>query len=384
MAEAALAPDSDQHASRVTNPYQSPEKELQELLAIVADAAAFSPPLYPDAILGHPWSWLPPHPRTSEFSAVNARQLLKSFQYLLDVTVPAFPWALPKRLPGIGDAVFWRPTTVLFEPGVHYDPYAFPEEAWIFINGIATNERVSRINAKYLVTLFHRPLTIIQNATDSIAVDLVESVLGKAWQVHTEPAAVAYPFIHRALHDPAKKRVVVICHSQGTIIMSNVLRALLNDEHRDVLDAAGQRAGDRQGQAGCLPLEDPEYLNKLEIYAFANAATLMCHMPGLRTAQGHPVPWIENFGNEYDLVARTGMLAPNKKERGIAIDGGNYVKQGMWGHLLNAHYLFGIHHHLKDPDRCSNDYRLREDDATGAPKRPRLYGYYGGKTPDLT
>ena len=381
MAESAPAHDSDRHATRVPNPYESKEKELDELLAIVADAAAFSPPLYPNSILGHPWTWFPPHPDTSEFSAVNLRQLLQSFQYLLDVSVPAFPFALPKYLPGIGDAVFWRPTTVLFEPGVDYDPYAFPEEAWIFINGIATNERVSRINAKYLVTLFHRPLTIIQNATDSIGVDLFESVIGKAWEVHTEPAAKAYPFIHRALHDPEKKRVVVICHSQGTIIMSNVLRALLNDDHRDLLDAAGRRAGDMEGGDACHPLEDPEHLKKLEIYAFANAATLMCYMPGFETAQGHPVPWIENFGNEYDLVARTGMLAPKKKERGIVIDGGNYVKQGMWGHVLNAHYLFGIHDHLKDPERCGNDYRLQEGDESGAPERPRLYDYYGGETP---
>ena len=382
MAESAPDHVSVSPASTAPNPYHRKEKELEELLAIVADAAAFSPPLYPDSILGHPWTWLPPHPKTSEFSAVNIRQILKSIQYLLDVTVPAFPFAVPTNLPGLGDSVFWRPTTVLFEPGIDFDPYAFPEEAWIFINGIATNERVSRINAKFLVTLFHRPLTIIQNATDSIGVDLVESILGKAWEVHTEPASKAYPFIHRALHDPEKKRVVVICHSQGTIIMSNVLRALLNDEHREVLSAAGRRSGDLDANARHLPLEDPEYLNKLEVYAFANAATLMCHMPGLQTDQGQPVPWIESFGNEFDLVARTGMLAPRKKEHGIAIDGGTYLKKGMWGHVLNAHYLFGIHDHLKDPDRCVNDYRLLPSDDSGAPERPRLYGYYGGETPD--
>ncbi|MEM7352341.1 MAG: hypothetical protein AAF657_16185 [Acidobacteriota bacterium] len=381
MPETSSSPAEQQPAPPTVNPYEVKEKELQELLAIVADALAFSPPLYPSSILGHPWTWIPPHPKTSEFSAVNAQQLLKSFQYLLDVSVPALPVALPKNLPGFGDSVFWRPTTILFEPGINYDPYAFPDEAWIFVNGIATNDRVSRINAQYLVSMFHRPMTIIQNATDSVGVDLLESVVGKAWEVHTEPAAKAYPFIHRALHDPTKKRVVVICHSQGTIIMSNVLRALLNEEHRDFLDRAARRAGAVDERDGCQPLEDPEHLNKLEVYAFANAATVMCHMPGLQTSLGHPVPWIENFGNEFDLVARTGMLAPNKAKHGILIDGGNYVKKGMWGHTLNTHYLFGINDHLSDPERCSNDYRL-QDDGSGAPERPRLYNYFGGQTPD--
>ena len=381
MPETPSSHAADPHVPPPTNPYLNKQQELGELLAIVADALAFAPPLYPNSILGHPWTWLPPHPSTSEFSAVNARQLLKSFQYLLDISVPAMPVALPEYLPGFGNAVFWRPTTVLFEPGIDYDPYAFPEEAWIYVNGIATNERVSRINAKYLVSMFHRPLTIIQNATDSIGVDLAESVVGKAWEVHTEPASKAYPFIHRALHDPGKKRVVVICHSQGTIIMANVLRALLNDEHRDRLETTRRRAGSMAGEEGCRPLEDQELLKKLEVYAFANAASVMCHMPGLTTESGNPVPWIENFGNEFDLVARTGMLAPKKKQHGILIDGGNYVKKGMWGHTLNAHYLFAINDHLKDPDRCANDYRL-QDDAGGAPERPRLYGYFGGKTPE--
>ena len=122
------------------NLWENKEKELQELLAIVGDSLRFSPPLYPNSILGYnPVDWLPPHPPTSE----------------------------------------------------------------------------------YLVTMFHRPLTIIQNATDSIGVDLFEAVLGKAWDVHTEPAAKACPFIHRAIHDPEKKRVVVLCHSPNEYVLED-------------------------------------------------------------------------------------------------------------------------------------------------------------------
>ncbi len=382
MTEVSTAYTSDRHAALLANPYRRKELELAELTAIVADALAFFPPLYPNSILGNPWTWIPPHPRWSEFSIVNIQQILRSVQYLLDVTVPAIPAAMPKTMPIVGEAVFWRPTTILYEPGINFNPYAFPEEAWIFINGIATNKELAGMNARFLVEMFHRPLTIVQNASDSIGVDLLESVLGKAWDVHTEPAAKAYPFIHRALHDPAKQRVVVLCHSQGTIIMSNVLRGLLNDEHRHVLDEAGQRAGFMSEGDTCHPLENLELLQKLEIYNFANAASVMCHMPGETTPLGNAVPWIENFGNQYDLVARTGMLAPNGEKHGIAIDGGNYVKQGMWGHILNVHYLFGINDHLQDPVGCRNDYRLQSDDGSGAPERPRLYDYFQGAAPE--
>ncbi|MEM7586930.1 MAG: hypothetical protein AAF560_26300 [Acidobacteriota bacterium] len=382
MAEATAIQASEEHAALLTNPYRRKEIEIGELAAIVADALAFSPPLFPNSILGHPWTWIPPHPRWSEFNIVSIQQILRSVQYLLDVTVPALPFALPKGIPLVGESVFWRPTTILYEPGIDYNPYAFPEEAWIFINGIATNQPLSRMNAKFLVHLFHRPLTIVQNATDSVGIDLVEASLGKAWDVHTEPAAKAYPFIHRALHNPEKQRVVVICHSQGTIIMSNVLRALLTEEYRAVLDEAGKRGGFIADNEGCDPLEDLEVLKKLEIYNFANAASLMSHMPEVTTDQGNPVPWIENFGNQYDLVARTGMLAPNKEKHGIRIDGGHYVKKGMWGHILNVHYLYGINDHLKAPNKRRNDYILTNGATSGAPERPRLYEYFQGATPE--
>ncbi len=51
---------------------------------------------------------------------------------------------------------------------------------------------------------------------------------------------------------------------------------------------------------------------------------------------------IESFGNQYDLVARLGMLAPKPGLRGIRIDGPRYIRRDAWGHLLNDHYLAAI------------------------------------------
>lgn len=349
-------------------------KTAGELARIVADALAFSPPLYFNSILGMPWTWIPPYRGHSEFRIFSPFAPGRFLNYVADVTIPALPVKLPEDVP-LSDAAAFRPTRILFQPDHHDDPYSFRNEAWIFINGIATNPDMARINADYIAALFSRPLTIIQNATDSIGVDLLESVVGKSWQVMTEASARAYPFILHALRNERRKRVVVICHSQGTIIMSNVLRALVSEDFRrwmlkdkPILD----RLLDHPEKDG---LKDLSTLAKLEIYAFANCADVMAYAPPqYRSPSGHRVPLIENFGNEYDLVARTGMLAPHAEKHGIVIDGPRFVREGMWGHLLNEHYLMGIEPHLRAPDKFENPYR---SDSV----RPRLYDYFEGGTP---
>lgn len=364
------------------NPFLHNKKELTDLLGIVGDALAFVPPLYVDSILGHPWTWIPPHSRYSEFSIVSPFSLIRSVKYLVEVTVPAFPIDLPDWFPGGEESVFWRGTEILFQTDPNNNPYSFPDEAWIFINGIGTNDGLARINAQYLALVFRRPFTIIQNATDSILIDLAEAVVGKAWQVMTEASAKAYPFICEALREPSKKRVVVICHSQGTIIMANVLRALVDEEFRCILFEEGSKIKAPGRKAPHLKaLDDPGQLRKLEIYTFANAADVMRFAPDLKTAAGHPAPYMEHFANEFDLVGRTGVLAPRKEKWGVRIDGDIFRRAGAWGHCLNLHYLMGIRRHLEEPEKEKNPY-VPWESGNGKGKRPRLYAYYDGQTPE--
>jgi hypothetical protein len=362
------------------NPYLGNEKVLQDLLGIVGDALKINPPLYPNSILGHPWTWLPPHSRLSEYSIVNPFELIQSVKYLTEVTVPALPIELPDWLLGGENAVFWRGTDILFQSDPENNPYSFPDEAWIFINGVGTNSDMARINADLLSLMFRRPLTIIQNATNSIVLDLLQSVIGKAWQDTTEASVKAYPIIHNALHTATKKRVVVICHSQGTIIMANVLRALIDEEFREMLQEEGlkTRAGSRKS-AKLEGLERHEDLEKLEIYSFANCSDVMRYAPGLKSDAGNPVPFLENFANELDLVARTGILAPRKEKWGIKIDGDVYAKARGWGHLLNLHYLMGIRDHLENPKSVRNPYASMGADPGDM---PRLYKYFNGGVPE--
>ena len=370
-----------QELAHLSKAFEGSEKEMKDLLAILQDALSFWPPLYPNSILGHPWTWIPPHPEYSEFRIFDTRDMMRAIKYFVDVTVPALPFEMPENLPGFGTAVFWRPTRILFQPDPNDDPYSHPDEAWVYINGIGTNPEMARLNASYLAKIFGRPMTIIQNATDSIMVDLFEAVLGKALPVVTEAAAKAYPFIHHALHHEDKKRVVVLCHSQGTIVMSNVLRALVDESHRESLEE-GLRRMRQEHDCSLRAIEDTELLKKLEIYAFANCADVMMHAPVGLTEAGNRVPWIESYGNQYDFVARCGALAPNREKHGIRIDGAIYVNDGAWGHCLNHHYLRRMMTHLEHPHGVTNPYRLSNSHDGPFLGLPRLYSYYDNASPD--
>lgn len=139
--------------------------------------------------------------------------------------------------PPIVNRRLWRPTRFFRNPDEYGGVSSFPDEHWFFINGILTNEDVARVNADYLAHLFHRPVTVVQNATDSLPLDVYECALGKGFKddpnsedrkTMTEPAWRATAAILEALNAPQTKRVVVIAHSQGTIIVANVLRAVAN------------------------------------------------------------------------------------------------------------------------------------------------------------
>ena len=132
-----------------------------------------------------------------------------------------------------------------------------------------------------------------------------------------------------------------------------------------------------------VPLSEHE-LAKLEIYCFANCATEMKYAK-LAEGDNRPVPWIENFGNEYDLVARLGMLAPRADELGIDIDGPCYMHRDAWGHLLNANYLFDIQRGQKQGRKeggkgDTTPYELLNADDFSSNLIPQLFSYINGGT----
>jgi hypothetical protein len=397
------------------------------LLGIVGDALNMRSPFYINAIFGSPRTWIPPFRRYSEFGIIDLWRLRRTIQYLLNITVPALARAPDPGMPPFLSDLFWQPTVILQRPDHNGSYTTYPDEHWFFINGIITDSAVAQINAAYLANLFHRPITLVQNSTDSFWLDLLECALGKAWYLTTESAEKAFPPIYDALKSE-KKKVVVICHSQGTIIMAVVLRSLIAITRR----AAAARMAGAEGIAppefiypdemplnldDFEPLEEAE-LAKLEIYAFANCANTMRYyrppakerapipgidaqerapipgiganerapIPGIGANERAPIPWIESFGNQHDLVARLGMLAPRPGKWGIDIQGPRYERFGAWGHLLNEHYLFGIEDCQKVGRRRggaggSQPYELINVETYPDYTVPRLYSYINGGKP---
>ncbi len=363
---------------------------IENLWNITRDALKIDPPLWVSSIFGLPWTWLPPFHRYSEFRIIDLWQPLRAMKYLFDVGVPAIPRNPPEIFPPVLNTFFYQPTVILQRPDQYGSYTSYPREKWFFINGVMTNDDVAQLNAAYLSDLFHRPITLIQNSTCGLISDLAECALGKQWRRTTEAVRKAFPAIHAALKSE-KEKVVMIAHSQGTIIASVVLQLLEAITQPAPAQPEALAFAAPLGYAGPIFIFPEEYqldpkdfaalteneLAKLEIYCFANCANTLKYLRPDRA-----VPWIESYGNEFDIVARLGMLAPRAQKWQIEIDGPRYVHPRAWGHLLNEHYLPDIERQQKVRYRPggkggSAPYELLN--AEQFPQHtPRLFNYING------
>ena len=200
------------------------DRALDDLAGGVWDALRIRPPAWGASFFGSPVSWLPA--RYSEFGLLYSWRVLRTARYVADVSIPSMPVTAPAWFPEPLAPFFWHPSRVGQHPDHNESSTAHPHEAWLFINGIMTNDALARQNAAYLADLFHRPITLIENSTDGVLEDLVECVREKSFGRNAEATEKAFPAIYEALKDPEKRRVVVIAHSQGTIIASAVLRLM--------------------------------------------------------------------------------------------------------------------------------------------------------------
>jgi hypothetical protein len=387
--------------------------EFCDLAAVAIKAAQMRPPLFFRSVFGKPGSWLPPYRRFSEYNIINPWRLITTARFLMDISIPAAAVSTPgwarMLFPPVLNRRFWRPTGFFRQPDTFGGVSTFPDEHWFFINGIATNADVARINAGCLAHLFHRPVTVIQNSTASLLVDLHECAIGKGFKddpdsedrkTMTEPAWRATTAVLEALNSHHNRRVVIIAHSQGTIIAANVLRAVakalrskLVSQKRPrwhpftkALMGGVQTESDkilRDNLAHSLSVftrggmeQALERLAKLEIYTFANCADKMRYVYPSRR-----LPYMEHFANEHDLVARLGVLSPLRDGPGslVEIDGPVFEQKGAWGHLLNEHYLSPIDDYLYPGGRGHRRERDPFPRQGGTDSNPRLYEYFHGK-----
>lgn len=338
-------------------------KKTQDLLRdmlIFSDSVSLRPWENITSVFGETNTWHCKAPR-SEYKILkkdNIRQLSRLGSYLKDALIPRLPFKEPKSIYIKCD-----------DPAQTAD-----KEAWFFVNGVATNEKVAKWNGKRLRDLFNRPITVLFNPTNGLGMDLIECIFDRTLEWTTEPAKYVRKNLAKALKDKNKEKVIVIAHSQGGIIVATALEKLAK--------------------------KYKQYFHKLEIYTFACPADematmtecigMLCKFEKDKKENKKKETHLEHFVNGQDLVAKLGVLRAEKcweshswssrflncavpkllvdsQERkffGIDIEGDIYVKDRK-GHLLNAHYLFDFEEELYKNCR---DYS----------KQAKLYRYLNG------
>ncbi|KAI4248989.1 MAG: hypothetical protein LQ352_005773 [Teloschistes flavicans] len=195
-----------------------------------------------------------------------------------------------------------------------------PHERWIFINGICTGSSGLQENVDRLSLLFGRSVLGIHNQSAGMIGDVLECLLQRCLSYKTMDVRVAYEIVKGCLMDPEAKKVVLIGHSQGGIIVSMVLDELFPE----------------------LPNES---MSKLEIYTFGSAASYFHDPPNAPPTDATDSPprdcikYIEHYANEYDMVPRWGVLYATRALLTNRYAGAVFVHMGATGHMFVQHYL---------------------------------------------
>uniref|UniRef100_A0A7S2TRP0 Uncharacterized protein n=1 Tax=Lotharella oceanica TaxID=641309 RepID=A0A7S2TRP0_9EUKA len=181
------------------------------------------------------------------------------------------------------------------------------------------------------------PVHLFHNVPDSFLWDLIQCYADKEGTRVTKPTRAFVHALAVKLNDPTIKKVVVLCHSQGTIIVAAALKLLghLIRKFPSVLSANKIR-------------------NRLEIYCFATCANTM-HV--LKDKDGNEIPMtIEHFTNSDDIVAKLGISTPQRLRSlcELHFDGRVLNRSNGVGHLFNSHYLDNIKAYKCEDSKPSN------------------------------
>ena len=183
------------------------------------------------------------------------------------------------------------------------------DEIWLFVNGICTDRNLAIFNARCLSELFERTITVLHNPTHGIVSDLVECAFERTFDKFCNVSRCVYREVIEALF--AGKRVKLIGHSQGGIIVGRVLQQL---KHMEL-----------------------GIFKNLEVYTFASGSDEAVEVAHVKQ---------EHFANKEDFVSRIGVLS-------FPQVGDVYVRDSV-GHLLNRDYL----EHFAGGHFCGRTSRL--------------------------
>ncbi|KAL8669836.1 MAG: hypothetical protein Q9168_005588 [Polycauliona sp. 1 TL-2023] len=201
-----------------------------------------------------------------------------------------------------------------------------PQERWVFINGIGTGSSGLQNNIDRLSYLFGRQVLGIHNQSFGIIADILECMIQRCLSFKSMDVRVACEIVKGYLLDKEVERLVMVGHSQGGIIVSMVVDAMLTELPADVI-------------------------GKLEIYTFGSAAShfhnpaksslepTSSSSPSSSSTQTAIIPYIEHYANEYDMVPRWGVLYAIRKLLNNRYAGNVFIRDKATGHMFVDHYL---------------------------------------------
>lgn len=184
----------------------------------------------------------------------------------------------------------------------------------IYINGILTDFKTIESHKKKLKEVFPYlpPIDCFYNATDNFISDIFECIINKQTDNHSEASQKLFNNIVRLLVDPSINNIIIIAHSQGTILISFILLKLKE-----------------------IGLDKKIYMEKLQIFLFSNCSTSTKYV-----LPEKKLPYIESLSNEHDFVSKLGMTSSCIDF--IDIDGEQIIFKKRYGHLFIKNYLCNL------------------------------------------
>jgi hypothetical protein len=209
-----------------------------------------------------------------------------------------------------GDGWFQTIRATVFDVGSHDND----DEVWFFVNGFATRRALATRNALLLAKMFKRKITVVHNPSHGVPVDLFECIYERTFNINCPISNELYEQVFKAL--TLKKKVKVIGHSQGGIIIGRTLLMLKALEG----------------------VTEPDFFKNLEVFTFASASDEDVQVAGA---------FQEHFANSDDFVARVGVIY-------VWPDSGLLHMRKERGHLLSRDYL----EHVPSGKFCEGKSRL--------------------------
>ncbi|KAH8664373.1 hypothetical protein BX600DRAFT_498163 [Xylariales sp. PMI_506] len=230
------------------------------------------------------------------------------------------------------------------------------DQRWFFLNGCCVSGLNLQNNVDQLSETFGRPIFAIHNRTYGILGDLFECILQRSFDLFTEETRVCYEYIKSYCTDPQVNKVVLIAHSQGCIMASQILDQLYVDLPAEAcarleVYTFGNAAAHfnnplrRLSQASAtVDARDIQPDSKVVTFGQRNSQAVpdsrMDRKPTVSTMLPERViPYIEHYCNSQDMVTRWGALFSAKSILENRFCGHIFINEGASGHMLNQHYL---------------------------------------------